>query len=115
MPATPSECASSAPDGTNGATTCTLELTSDVIPSIQYQCGSDGQVALKSVMVHATDPESGVRAPFKLEPGKSCEDICNYHLGGSGFQVKDLVLHSDGVKLGNSVFKPDPFLCKEGS
>ncbi len=115
MPATPSECASNAPDGPNGATTCTLELTSDVIPSIQYQCDSNGQTTLKSVMVNVTDPVSGIRAPFKLVPGESCKDICNYHLGGSGFQVKDLVLHSDGVKLGNSVFNPDPLLCKEGT
>lgn len=113
MPATPSECASNAPSGSNGDPTCTLELKSDVIPSIQYQCGSGDHATLKSVMVHATDPVSGIRAPFKLEPGKSFHDIGDYYLGGSGHKVKDLVLTSTSVQLGNSVFTPDRLLCKE--
>jgi hypothetical protein len=64
-------------------------------------------------MVHATDPVSGIRAPFKLVPGETCNDICNYHLGGSGLKVKDIVLTSTTVKLGNSVFTADHFMCKE--
>lgn len=66
-------------------------------------------------MVHATDPVSGIRAPFKLEPGKGCHDICEYYLGGSGRRVKDLVLSKNSVRLGDSIFTPDDLLCQTSS
>ncbi len=110
MPSTPIECTQT----TTGtlAPTCSLELTSDVIPSVQYQCNGNGIPVLSSVMVHATDPESGIRAPFKLEPGKGCHDICDYSVGGSGFQVRDIQFTGTTIKVGGSELTPDPFMCK---
>jgi hypothetical protein len=107
MPALPDECVA-AP---NAPLVCTFELSSDVIPSIQYKC-INGAAEIQSVMVHATDPESGIRAPFKLEPGKGCHDICEYYLGGSGLRVKDIVLSKTSVRLGDSAFIPDEALCQ---
>lgn len=111
MPSEPAECASSGKNPNNGAPTCVLELDSIAVPSIQYQCNSN-QPSLSSVMVHATDPQSGITAPFKLEPGKSCQDICSYTLGTSGFTVGDITIKNNSVRIGNNSFTPDPFLCK---
>lgn len=90
--------------------TCSLELAGNVIPSIQFKC-KDGQPAVQSVMVHATDPESGITAPFKLVPGGGCADICHYQLGSSGLRVQDIEIGKSFVRIGLERFDPDPGLC----
>ena len=111
MPSDPSECVGR--QTSNLVPTCTVELTSDVVPSIQYQCQVSGTPKISSVMVHATDPESGIRAPFKLVPGKGCQDICHYKLGGSKYTVGDIKLTHTTIRIGATEFSPDQFLCQE--
>lgn len=114
MPSDPTECAPPNQNGFHSTLnpTCHLELSSNVIPSIQYQC-KNGRATVSSVMVHATDPESRIHAPFKLEPGNKCHDICHYHLGNSGLQVKDIRITDSTIQVGSTQYTPDPFMCAQ--
>lgn len=110
-----SECALN-PVGDNDvslAPTCSVSLTTPAVPSVQYQCSSDGQAQIASVVVHATDPKSKITAPFKLAPNEGCGNICHFRLRGTGKKVSDLKVNTDAITIGNHRFTPDS-LCDGG-
>ena len=111
MPSAPSECAKPTSADTL-APTCNFELSSGAVPSILYQC-TGGTAVLSSVMVNATDPETGITFPDKLQPGKGCNDICKFYLGDSGLTVGHISINESSIQIGDTDFTPDPFTCQQ--
>ena len=115
MPSPPNECVQTSSDSNSVVPTCQIEFQNKSVPSLQYQCNETNAPTIQSVMVHATDPESGVRAPFKLEPGKGCDLICEYTLGNTSIQVKDIKLTNHSVQIGSSLFTTDTNMCTDSN